>query len=486
MVNIQNIDKRLLRSSITKNNDYFVLNLKLLTSECGLFTIENLGDEIKFTCSSSPPRKLSISGEDIVVSVPYGKYESFQLRKLAHIIELLSTLDELKYFRFYEFFDNNIEHSINCKEYFLLETNEKSNLNTGKDDEFNLLDRLNENIKSEFELNELLKPIIHGAVKKKIDTMHGLLNHFTKNTKILIEQTMDEFDKKSSNINSNMQIIQNRILFQEAKISRLNDFAWKILKQIGEEQVDLSLSESESVYDEKDNTNIGHKVNKEVLTLKEAMEIRKSHGCLGLPEDFESPDKLVHFDSKKICNQNNTLEKFYGVKKNTGIETNSLKHFHLSKIEFDQMKVLHPATTQMIKMKFGVNSENTKNIDKKSENNVCTRIYDPILEYKNKNTRVGERTMKGFTPTVFSYLGRPIPTLNHKELPYIPKQKIIESIQHSMNTEVSKNEKWRKIGRPVEKKEMKEKTPEILQVKPKRYEIGEFSYSINDVYNVLL
>ncbi|KAK6590744.1 hypothetical protein RS030_132080 [Cryptosporidium xiaoi] len=487
MSDIKVIDKHLLRSSLTKTDDYFVLDLSLLSPECGLFTTENLGDELKFTCYSSPPKRISVPDDDIVVSVPYGRYESIQLRKLAHIIEQLSTLDELKYFRFYEIFDSKVGHYTNYKEYFLLETNERTDLNNSENGEYKLIDKLYEHNISEF--NELLIPIIHGTVKKKIATMHGLLNHFTKNTKILIEQTMNKFDKKSSKINSNLQVIQNRILFQEARISRLNDFAWKILKQIGEEQIELSFSENETIDNEKDHLYIGNKMNIEVLTLKEAMEIRKSHGGSGLPEDFESPDELLQFDNNG-GSQIKVLEKLDKIKKNIGIEKNKLdknlpRNFHISKIEFDQTKTLHPAVTQLMKMKLGINLKNTKDTDKGLESNFGTKIYDPILEYKN-NSFGGGKTLKSFIPTVFSYLGRPIPTLSHQDIPNIPKQKIIESIQHSMSTEVSKNEQWQKIGRPLEKKKMKEKIPEALKVKPTKHEVGAFNYSRDDVYNVLL
>lgn len=479
--------------------DYFILDLAKLTSNGYCIDLDCLGDQLKFSCLTFPPKGLNASNEDIIVSIPTGTFNSNQLRRLAQIVENLVTLEELKFFRFFDFLISLSDNDPRKKEYFLLDLTKSYGLNIDSY-KTDLTKTIYEKNLDNLELNERLKPLIHGTIKKKITVMQSLLDHFTKNTTLLIDQVMDKFDEKSMNLNKKLENAQNKILLQEAKVNRLNDVAWKIIKQFGEIK-ELNFSENDTVFFEDTNEDsFVEKVKREVLTLQEALQIRRSHGGEGLPEDFESPDKLLQFGRvegapSNIVDEIQFREREVISKKLQGctwdpMENNTkITHMHLRKIDWIQDDSMHPAVKQLIKLRTKNHLKDETEINKNLEISSGNKIYDPISEYMiKKSNRVDDVTAENVkhSPTVFSYLGRPIPKLAHQEIRNIPRKKIIESIQHSMNTELSKNEKWKSYGRPILKREMKLKTPEGIKIEPLNVKANDFGISSKDVYNILL
>ncbi|OII71326.1 uncharacterized protein cubi_01801 [Cryptosporidium ubiquitum] len=500
MKNLHNENSGLFQSCLENIEDYFVLDLTKLASN-GYFTdlVECLGDKLKFLCLTLPPKGLNVSNEDIIVSTPIGMFSSNQLRKLAFIVENLVILEELKFFKFFDFFVSFSNKDPTKKEYFLLDLTKSYGFKSDLQEPNILIETIYQKNLDNLELSEALKPLIHGTIKKKINVMQGLLDHFTKNTNLLIDQVMDKFDEKSINLNKRLETAQNKILLQEAKVNRLNEIAWKIIKQFGEMK-ELDFSECETIFciDKGEEQSEG-KLNREILTLQEALQIRKSHGGEGLPEDFESPEKLLQFGRIEGGAPNNIVDEI-GLWEKEVISRNlqngiwdpikndaDLNHMHLRKIDWIQNDVVHPAFRELIQLR--TSGKLKDEIKNKIEMNTENKIYDPISEYTiNKLNRIDNIKAGNInhSPTVFSYLGRPIPKLSHQEMPYIPKQKIIESIQHSMNTEVSKNNKWKSYGRPIVKREMKLKTSEGLKIEPLNAKLSNFDISSKDVYNILL
>ncbi|POM85701.1 hypothetical protein CmeUKMEL1_18735 [Cryptosporidium meleagridis] len=488
----------LFQSCLEKVEDYFTLDLIKLSSNGFYNDLECLGGQLKFSCLTLPPKGLNASSEDIIVGIPVGTFNSNQLRKLAKIVENLVILEELKFFRFFDFFISLSNKDPTKKEYFLLDLTKSGGLKSDFKESNVLIETIYKKNLDNLELSETLKPLIHGTLKKKINVMQSLLDHFTKNTNLLIDQVMDKFDEKSINFNRKLETAQNKILLQEAKVNRLNEVAWKIIKQFGELK-ELDFSESETIF----RVDIGkeqleEKPYREVLTLQEALQIRRSHGGEGLPEDFESPDKLLQFgrveggapnnfedeispQEKEIISKNLQEGIWDPMKNNT-----NLNHMHFRKIDWMQSDAIHPAFIQLLKLK--TNSGIKDEIKNKIETCSRNKIYDPISDYKIKKLNMIDNVTENnkHSPTVFSYLGRPIPNLRHQEMPCIPRQKIIESIQHSMNTEVSKNKKWKSYGRPIIKRDMKLKDPEGLRIGPLNTKVNDFEISSKDVYNILL
>ncbi|KAJ1613912.1 hypothetical protein OIY81_765 [Cryptosporidium canis] len=494
MRKIQNENSGLFQLCLEKSEDYFVLDLTKLAANGYCINLECFGDQLKFSCLTLPPRGLSVSNEDIIVGVPIGTFNSNQLRRLAQIVESLVTLEELKFFRFFDFFISFSSNDPRKKEYFLLDLTK----NYDSDENSLIVQAINGKGFDTIELNDSLKPLVHGSIKKKITVMQNLLDHFTKNTNLLIDQIMDKFDEKSISLNKKLETAQNKILLQEAKVNRLNDVAWKIIKQFCEIK-ELDFSECDTVLSDgvDGGTHIGNG-DREVLTLQEALQIRRSHGGEGLPEDFESPDKLLQFGRvegapNNIVDEIGPLERDAISRKLKGniwgpTNTNNVTHMHLRKIDWIQDESMHPAFKQLNKLKANDNSNDIVQINTKLETRSGNKIYDPISEYKVKKSSIADEMAENtkHSPTIFSYLGRPIPKLAHQEIQFIPRKKIIESIQHSMNTESSKNEKWMSYGRPILKREMKLKTPEGIKIEPLNTKVNNFDISSKDVYNILL
>ncbi|KAH8583887.1 uncharacterized protein ELE39_002645 [Cryptosporidium sp. chipmunk genotype I] len=498
MKNHYNENSGLFQSCLKKVEDYFVLDLIKLASNGFCNDLECFGGQLKFSCLTLPPKALNASNEDIIVGIPIGVFNSNQLRKLAQIVENLVILEELKFFRFFDFFISFSNKDPTKKEYFLLDLTKSYGFKSDLQEPNVFIEEIYKKNLDNLDLSEKLKPLIHGTIKKKINVMQSLLNHFTKNTNLLIDQVMDKFDEKSINLNRKLENAQNKILLQEAKVNRLNEVAWKIIRHFGEFK-ELDFSESETIFcTNTSEEQLEEKLNREVLTLQEALQIRRSHGGEGLPEDFESPDKLLQFgrveggapnnvvdeislDEKEIISKNLQGSIWDPMKNNA-----DLNHMHFRKIDWMQNDSIHPAFKQMLKLR--KKSELKDERKNKIEMSTGNKIYDPISEYKIKKLNIIDNIAENFkhSPTVFSYLGRPIPKLRHQEMLYIPRQKIIESIQHSMNTEVSKNDKWRSYGRPMIKKEMKLKDPEKLKIEPLNTKVNKFDISNKDVYNILL
>ncbi|KAF7457239.1 hypothetical protein HWI79_2194 [Cryptosporidium felis] len=496
MRNIQNEYSNLFQTCLTKVDDYFILDLKTLASK-GYLNTENLGSQLRFSCSTTPPKELRASCEDIVVSIPIGIFNSTQLRKLAQIVENLVSLDQFKYFRFFDFLMNFANINSKCKEYFLLDVDQDNKIINGTQEEsIQFFKTCYDNNIGDSELCKTIKPLISGTIKKKIAIMQGLLDHFTKNTNLLINQIMDKFDEKSVDLNRELESVQNKILLQEAKVNRLNNISWKILKEFGIEK-EFDLSENDTIIDGlDDNIFQEQKLKREILTLQEALQIRRSHGGEGLPEDFESPEKLLQHGKVQGGAPHNCVDEAYlgETRRKDNLKWDPVKfndyqcHMYFRKINLTQTDALHPAIKELAKLQAGISKTEDKSSGKIV--NISDNIYDPILEYSIKNSFKLKNGTLGdnihYSPTVFSYLGRPIPVLNHQEIPFIPKQRVMESIQHSMNTEISKNERWKSLGRPMIKKEMKVKESKGVKIEPLDIKANSFDISKNEVYNILL
>ncbi|OII78006.1 hypothetical protein cand_036540 [Cryptosporidium andersoni] len=461
----------------------FVLDLPLFISELDSSISNLLGSKLSFFCKFTPPSNLHVNSNDIVVATPQDYYNEEQLKQLALIIDKIRGLSELKLCRYFEISIDIKSHDILAGlDYFLLDSNSSSyfqNKEVVEDKQTNSHDQKHLRESNSKHIETILQQVFDENIKNKISTIHDLMDHFIHRTQELIANSKVRLEEKSININNVLSEIQNKVILREKKVKNLNNLAWKILEHysdVGDELLESELSESNTASAFKPTNDEYHT---EILTLDEALKRRISHGGFGLPEDFGNPQKLLQLGESPGAPHNmdavkNDHLKYRGSSASHFKVVNQSKsslwdpiqkkiysmHDLYHNYDNKYKETIHPATNKLLLI------QNRDEMPFKRETSLIHRNrkvkkYDPIIEYGRhsiqakilKNHKID---FKDHYPTVFSYLGRPIPELNHHDPPHITRRAIIDSIKLSMSTDASRNIVWQSYGRPLPPRHIQE------------------------------